>query len=261
MTRHPDGDPFALHMAAAAVMALGEPTVKHGNDWRWGSKGSLSVRVDRGTFYDHERGLGGGVLDFLCHYEGCRDRREAVERLRRSGFPVPGHSPGDKVIELDAGQGRPEQVDTAGSRCRQARDLNRWREAVYPGGTLVENYLLKRGLGLTDDVAGSVLRFHPACPWKNERGVIIQVPIMIAPMRCIGTDRIKAVHRTRLTADAEKVKPPRMLGDAGGTAVKIDPDEIVTTGLVISEGIETALAARQLGLRPVWALGSAGGMT
>jgi putative DNA primase/helicase len=33
---------------------------------------------------------------------------------------------------------------------------------------------------------------------------------------------------------------------------------VVLGGLRIGEGIETALAARQLGLRPTWALGSAG---
>jgi len=43
-----------------------------------------------------------------------------------------------------------------------------------------------------------------------------------------------------------------------GCAVKIDPDENVATGLHLCEGIETALAARELGLSPVWALGSVG---
>jgi hypothetical protein len=38
----------------------------------------------------------------------------------------------------------------------------------------------------------------------------------------------------------------------------IDPFDAVTTGLHIGEGIETCLAARSLGLRPTWALGSAG---
>jgi putative DNA primase/helicase len=49
-----------------------------------------------------------------------------------------------------------------------------------------------------------------------------------------------------------------MLGAAGGTAVKLDPDPCVTLGLVVGEGVETCLSARQLGLKPVWALGSVG---
>jgi hypothetical protein len=40
----------------------------------------------------------------------------------------------------------------------------------------------------------------------------------------------------------------------------LDPFDSVTTGLFISEGIESGLAARQIGLRPAWALGSAGAL-
>jgi hypothetical protein len=78
---------------------------------------------------------------------------------------------------------------------------------------------------------------------------------MVAAMRDIHTDALKAVHRTRLTADGKKVDR-RMFGEATGTAIKLDPDESVTLGLVIGEGIETVLSARQLGFRPAWALGS-----
>jgi hypothetical protein len=49
-----------------------------------------------------------------------------------------------------------------------------------------------------------------------------------------------------------------MLGRAAGAAVKIDSDAQVETGLCVAEGIESALAARQFGFSPVWALGSAG---
>jgi putative DNA primase/helicase len=37
----------------------------------------------------------------------------------------------------------------------------------------------------------------------------------------------------------------------------LDPWDEVTAGLHIAEGAETGMAARQLGLRPVWSLGSA----
>jgi hypothetical protein len=48
-----------------------------------------------------------------------------------------------------------------------------------------------------------------------------------------------------------------MLGPVGGAAIKLDADENVEQGLTIGEGFETCLAARALGFRPVWALGSA----
>jgi hypothetical protein len=78
---------------------------------------------------------------------------------------------------------------------------------------------------------------------------------MMAAMRCIHTDEIKAIHRTWLTPDGRRIDR-RTYGEARNVAVKLDPDEAVTMGLVLGEGIETCLAARQIGLRPTWALGS-----
>jgi putative DNA primase/helicase len=49
------------------------------------------------------------------------------------------------------------------------------------------------------------------------------------------------------------------LGPVSGGAIKIDPDEDVTMGLCIGEGVETCLAGQQKGLRPVWcAISTAG---
>ena len=48
------------------------------------------------------------------------------------------------------------------------------------------------------------------------------------------------------------------LGRAGGACVKLAPDEDVTHGLFLAEGVETALAAIRAGLAPVWAAGDAG---
>jgi len=45
-------------------------------------------------------------------------------------------------------------------------------------------------------------------------------------------------------------------GIAAGAAIKLDADEGVTHGLAVGEGVETCLSARQLEIRPVWALGS-----
>jgi hypothetical protein len=82
---------------------------------------------------------------------------------------------------------------------------------------------------------------------------------MIAAMRSITTDELTGIHRTALTLDGVKVGR-KMLGIAAGSAIKLDADDAVTHGLIIGEGIETCQAARQLGLRPTWALGSVGGI-
>jgi hypothetical protein len=82
---------------------------------------------------------------------------------------------------------------------------------------------------------------------------------MIAAMRTIAGDELVAVHRTRLTPDGRKLDR-RMLGPSSGAVIKLDPDDAVTMGLVIGEGVETCLTGRQVGFRPTWATGSSGGI-
>jgi hypothetical protein len=80
---------------------------------------------------------------------------------------------------------------------------------------------------------------------------------MIALMRDALTNEACGIHRTFFDSAGRKLDR-RMLGRAKGAAIKLDSDADVTLGLHIGEGLETCLAARQLGYSPVWALGSAG---
>ena len=149
---------------------------------------------------------------------------------------------------------------------RIARAMEIWDEFVSPIGTPVESYLWgSRHLDLPEDVAGEVVRYHPRCWWSNElTKKPFQTHAMVRAMRDIRTDEIVAVQRARLDlVEREGVlvgdkRDRRMLGPAAGAAIMLDADDAVTHGLVIGEGVETCLTARQLGLRPVWALGSAG---
>jgi putative DNA primase/helicase len=80
---------------------------------------------------------------------------------------------------------------------------------------------------------------------------------MICLVRNVRTEEPQAVHRTAIGRDATAIKRDgktfRMsLGTIAGGAIKIDPDEDVTRGLCIGEGVETCLAGRQMWLRPVW---------
>lgn len=139
---------------------------------------------------------------------------------------------------------------------RIARAVAIWNEGGPAQGSVVETYLQSRALDLPE--GAEVLRFHPRCPWRDEaENRTIYVPAMVAAMRAIDGDAITGIHRTRLTPEGAKVDR-RMLGIAAGAAVKIDADDTVTGGLAVGEGIETTLAARQLGFRPAWALTSAG---
>jgi len=78
----------------------------------------------------------------------------------------------------------------------------------------------------------------------------------VAALRSIADDELVGVQRTALTIDGHKIDR-RMLGRAAGAAIKLSPDDDVTQGLAIGEGMETALSLLQLGWKPVWAMGSA----
>ena len=105
------------------------------------------------------------------------------------------------------------------------------------------------------DIANNVLRYHPRCPWRDENtGGTIHVPALLAAFRSIDDDQITAIQRVALTAEGTKIGR-RMLGVVHRAAVKLD---IANGALCVGEGVETCLAARQLGFIPAWALGSAG---
>jgi putative DNA primase/helicase len=133
--------------------------------------------------------------------------------------------------------------------------LRLWQEAVDPRGTIVNGFLLSRGLMLPDDLAGDIVRYHPALQYngKTHGG-------MVTLFRDIRSNTPCGVQRTFLDADGRKLGRA-MLGRMKHAAIKIDADENIAVGLTISEGFETGLAARLAGFRPVWAAGSAGGIT
>jgi putative DNA primase/helicase len=150
-------------------------------------------------------------------------------------------------------------TDDERSRTRRAREI--WHASVDPRGTIVELYLNSRALHLDADLAGAALRFHPHCPWRESpTEPTIFVPAMIAVMRSLVTDKVTAVSRRRLTAQGEKVGKPKFFGLASGAAVKLDRDDAVLESITAGEGVETTMTARQLGLRPAWALGSSGAL-
>jgi len=192
---------------------------------------SLSVRLD-------PRAPDGFVTNSFAgdDWRQCRNhvrRALGIER-RREHAPQGASRNRARADELQA------QVYLGSSRA-----LVFWGAAVDPRGTLVERYLRSRQLEIGSDIAGPVLRFHPG------------IKAMVALFRNIETDEPQAISRTFLDPAGRKLDR-KFLGPVRGAAIKLDPDENVLAGLHVAEGVETALAARQLGLSPVWALGSAG---
>jgi len=138
-----------------------------------------------------------------------------------------------------------------------------WSQAKPAKGTLVQRYLVARGIGGTV-LAGALkrLRFHPAAPWEwdREAGRMITAPAMVA-MVVAPSGPTGGVHVTYLAPDGlakARLDPAkRMWGpqkdEAGrpgcawllASLPKGDPSP-----LIVAEGIETALSAAMLLGRP-----------
>ncbi|MFN7307719.1 MAG: toprim domain-containing protein, partial [Acetobacteraceae bacterium] len=131
-------------------------------------------------------------------------------------------------------------------------------EAMPPQGTPAEAYLHSRGLALEP---GLPIRFHPRA-WRNkENGP--PCPAMISLMTCPDTGEASGAHVTYLKPDgtgkAEGGRAKIMLGAAG--IIRLSPDDEISLGLGLAEGIETGLAIMQhFGWRPIWSAASAGGI-
>jgi putative DNA primase/helicase len=187
---------------------------------------------------------------FVVHSFAGDDPKEARDYVReRLGL-----SPPQKRWRRNT---KPMDEDDRYSRIENARKI--WSAGVDPHGTIVEKYLKSRALVLPDAVAS--LRYHAHCPWRNEETQRTDyIPVLLAAFRSITTDEITAVHRIRLDQPERWPKAERrMLGIVFGSAVKLGDKP--TDTLAIGEGVETCLAACQLGYKPAWALGSVGAIS
>jgi hypothetical protein len=190
-----------------------------------------------------------GLLIFSHSGDDWRTCRDYV--IRRLGI-----TNGATARASRAERSKPRKPeDSEKGRIERAEEL--WRQGVDPRGTLVEAHLKGRALTLPPELAGEVVRFHPACPWLDrDTGAVLRLPTMLAVMRNLATNEITAVQRTAFTPEGRKIER-RMLGVASEAAIKLDDDAAVTAGLIVGEGFETCLAAQLAGFRPVWEVGSA----
>lgn len=104
------------------------------------------------------------------------------------------------------------------------------------------------------------LRYHAAL--KHPSGYV--GPALVALVTDAITNEPISLHRTWVQANGKKadVEPARMLLGGHrkqGGVIRLWPDEAVTTGIGIAEGIETALSLAWA-ITPVWALIDAGNL-
>ena len=242
--------------AELAEHLLGQPTWRSRHEWRWGRRGSLALAVAgarAGAWHDHERGEGGDLLDLIARERHCGFREALAWARDFLGEALPGRD-AHKPPPPPPPAARDDAEREPSATLELARRLR--REAVPAAETLVETYFAHRGLRLEP---GMPLRFHPRA-WRN-RANGPPGPAMVALMTCPERNEPVGVHLTYLRHDGRgKADGPSlkvMLGRRG--VVRLTPDEEVTLGIGIAEGIETSIAVMQrLDWRPVWAATCAG---
>src|SRR5215203_2681841 len=80
---------WAHHMHEDAPLVLGEPNraLSSTTELRYGTNGSLAIDLTAGTWFDHERQKGGGVLDLVADRTGVSNGG-AVAWLRDHGVRI-----------------------------------------------------------------------------------------------------------------------------------------------------------------------------
>ena len=248
------------------------------------------------------RALGGEVSNGQVLAPGPghsrRDRSLAVRLSWQApdGFIVFSHAGDDWRDCADYERGRlglaRDPVDRAARQAppiqhdpdTRTRDIARalFFEATDPRGTLGDHYLtIERGLsGVLDDALALTLRFHPACPFRDD-GKLVRSPALICALRdaraVMGAcgrlgelaevesqvlrdpELIVAVQRIRLTSDGKK-RERRSLGAMENAVVLCSSmfESFYAGSATIAEGVETALAMRKLGFQGCFALAGAG---
>ena len=176
---------------------------------------------------------------FRCEYvENCRPQRGIVQRF-------------GKALNRPVAARKREGLSDYG--------LTLFDACVALRGTVGGSYLLARGCALPPQDGD--LRFHHALrhPVTGYVG-----PALVALVTHAETRAPLTLHRTWVQADGQKAHcdPPRMLLGAHPKkhgVIRLWPDEYVTYGLAVAEGIESALALAK-SYTPVWACIDAGNL-
>ena len=200
------------------------------------SSDGFIINSQKRLFFCRPSDAKGDAVDMAEHVLGC----SKIEALAY----IVGQPAAEKAAR---GAGANENVRTTTATTTEDA-MTLWRQASDPRGTPAQRYFdIERKLELGADLCGDVLRWHSG------------VGAVLALLRNIMTGAPQAVSRIFLDRDGRKIER-QFTGPVGGAAVMLDPFEDVLEGLHIGEGVETVMAARQLGLRPGWSLGSKNGI-
>ena len=233
---------------------LGEPNraLSSAHNWRYGSKGSLSIEIGhgskRGLWKSHDDDAGGGPIQLIQHVRKC----SVVE-----AFAFAKHFLGDEGTRPAP---RPRQapppkpkLEPEASRTDHAMAM--WSGARPLAGTIAARYLVEfRGVpakSISD--LEPVARYHPA--YRASPDARISHPALIV-LATDSSDSSCGIQAVRLQANGRKFAgsfPKISNGILTGAAVRLPG----IGELIIAEGIEKGIVAWAATGRPVWvSLGS-----
>lgn len=192
-------------------------------------------------------GIKAGTLYHEARARGWKPRQAGDDQRPVHRAPAPAHRPVEPVHH---------QYETLSDHGRKL-----WSESRPLVGTIGAAYLLARRCVVPP--ADGDLRFHPAR--RHPLGDYIG-PALLALVTDAVTGEPLSLHTTFIFADGTKPAalpgPARLLlgghRKAGGV-IRLWPDEAVTMGLGVGEGVETCLSLAHA-FRPVWSLIDAGNL-
>jgi hypothetical protein len=104
---------FVELIEPVARLLLGEPNraMSNKDELRYGTRGSLSVDLKKGTWFDHETGTGGGALDLIARETGLTEKARS-EWMDEHGFHVDRDDDGAQQRRKSNGSARINIVKT-----------------------------------------------------------------------------------------------------------------------------------------------------
>lgn len=212
---------------------------------------SMAIDVEQALWFCHACGAGGDVLDLHRRRFGLDFLGAARDLGALAGAddaPVARARPAQQPIA------RPVGPDPDDER-KRATAARIWPAAKPLAGTPAAAYLQGRGCALPP--ADGDLRFYPGLRLFGFDG-----PAMVGRISDVhDARRGLGLHLTWLRRDGARWARAdrRYLGRKAGGVVRLWPDEAVTQGLALAEGIESALAAARV-FSPAWACLDAGNL-
>jgi phage/plasmid primase-like uncharacterized protein len=246
-------------IAARGIQLNGRGPERYGPCPNCGGTDRFAINISKQVWICRRCQRGGAVISLVQHLDACTFDG-AVATLNRQEQTGCG-----KGISAEPGVNNGGGLK-ARSCCN--RDVERVREALAiwaaarePQGTPAWTYLFRRGVALEalPSRINEALRFHPHCPWHDERRMCL-----VALWTDIISGEPRAIHRRAITSDGEKLGHWRAWGSTKDCVIRLWPDDEVSESLVLGEGVETVLSAatriahRGTPLLPAWAAGDAG---